>query len=115
MPPSPHATHTLLTIVFIVGPTSVTTVFGSEEGLVCAAFLTDGDPDITWSTNATGADLSNVRDVMDLPENVEIVSLNITVDSGYCGTYTCTEEILSGSFSEQVTVDVGESILFEGR
>ncbi len=66
---------------------------------------------ITWSTNATGADLSNIIDFMDLPQSVQIVSLNVTVDSGYCGTYTCTEEILSGSFSKQVTVDVGESIL----
>ncbi len=106
-PPTPH-THCL---VFIIGPTSVRTVFGSDEGLVCAAYLTDGDPMIIWSTNATGADLSNIIDFMDLPRYVEIVSLNITVDSGYCGTYTCTEKILSGSFSQQVTVDVGESIL----
>ena len=60
---------------------------------------------VSWSTTATAADLSSTNDLVLSAISVSELFLN-SVDSGYCGEYTCTFN--NTGKSAAVTITVGE-------
>ncbi len=105
-----HALH--VRAVLVVPLETVNTVFGSTETLFCLAVKNNAQPVLEWSSNAVATDVSNTITSDDLPMHTESISLSITVDSGYCGNYTCTETRAPVTLSETVRVDVGKQCIY---
>ena len=60
---------------------------------------------VDWSTTALSADISDQRPLQIFPGFGRSASLNLTsVDSGYCGTYTCTIDETGESGSLSITI-----------
>ena len=94
------------TISTFVQPDSGVLLVDEDGAITCL----DSGPDpmettVTWSTTATAADLSSQNDLTLSALRLSELFLN-SVDSGYCGQYTCTFN--DTGMSATVAVTVGE-------
>ena len=100
-------------IVLIVTPGPLVTEYGRMESIGCLATISDinSEAKVYWNSTAENADLSNTTEevMRDNLEYVDFLILTISVDSDYCGLYTCTEVSLPNDvFFDSIYVDVGE-------